>query len=94
MTSVGTASPSSAASVALGLGVPVIDVVKAFYRAPSILVDNQPEQTAQNMAKLLTELGFETKAECNSLPFTNAQALLDVAVYIEDTSVMLTLLNH
>lgn len=86
VTSVGIAVPASAVSVARGLGIPVARVVKAFYRAPAILVDNISQQIAEDMARLLEGLGYQAKAEDQLLPFDVSRPLLDVAVYIEDTS--------
>lgn len=86
VTSIGKAVPSSAVSVATGLGVPVPKVVEAFYRAPTTLVDNIDKETATNLKGLLAELGYESLVQNKDEPELKPKSLLDVAVYIKDTN--------
>ena len=84
VTSIGTAVPSASAAVAQGLGLSAQRVVNCLYRAPSILVDKIDETMACEMVKLLTNIGFEARAEANDAPAPDPEFLYDVSVYIED----------
>lgn len=82
--SIGTAVPADAARVALGLGVGVPQVVAAFYRAPTALVDRLDEPTAAAMADLLDSLGCLTEVVPSDAPLPQPAPLLDVAVHLTD----------
>jgi len=84
ITSIGTAGPNDAASVALGLGVSVPHVISAFYRAPTTLVDRLPDATATAVAELLASLGCEVEIVPSDSPPPELAQLLDVAVHITD----------
>ncbi|GGB86564.1 hypothetical protein GCM10011352_10570 [Marinobacterium zhoushanense] len=82
--SIGQATPASAKSIALGLGVPVQRVLDALYRAPAILVDNIPFDTAQQMQDLLDTLGYDTRVEHCQQPSAVQAECFDIAAYITD----------
>ncbi len=84
--SIGTATPSRAASIALGLGVPVQSVMETLYRAPRILVDGLAPETADRMADLLGDLGCEVAVEPQDTPPPAEEPLYDVALHITDTA--------
>lgn len=84
VTSIGTAGPSDAASVALGLGVSVPQVISAFYRAPSTLVDQVPAATGTAVAEFLRSLGCEVEIISSDSPPPESVPLLDVAVHVTD----------
>ncbi len=83
--SVGTASPESARSVAVGLGVPVQNVLEAFYKAPTVLVDGLNGETAQQMAGLLGSIGCDVSVQQELDPAPAPAMLYDVALYVSDT---------
>lgn len=82
--SIGTASPHDAASVALGLGVSVPEMVSAFYQAPTTITDGLPEPTAVGVAELLRSLGCVVDVVDSNAPPPDAGTLFDVAVIITD----------
>lgn len=82
--SIGTASPRDAARVALGLGVDVPEMVRAFYQAPTTLVENLPEATALAVAEVLSSLGCEVEVGAPDAPPPASGPLLDVAVRVTD----------
>lgn len=82
--SVGTATPSSAASVAAGLGVPASQVIEAFYRAPTILIRRITLEISQQMSDLLTGLGYEIEVQDDNAPPPPDAPLYDVSVYITE----------
>ncbi|WP_172332163.1 hypothetical protein [Mangrovicoccus sp. HB161399] len=84
--SIGTATPSRAASIALGLGVPVQAVMETLYRAPRILVDGLAPETADRMAELLGDLGCEVAVEPEDMAPPGEEPLYDVALHINDTA--------
>ena len=84
VTSIGTATPASAKSIALGLGVSVQSVLNALYRAPSILVDRVSVDIAEQMQTLLASLGYETRIDSSDQPLTPADGYFDIAAYITD----------
>ena len=84
VTSIGTAVPSTSQAVAQGLGISAQKVINCLYRAPSILVDKIDKKMAGEMVKLLTNIGFEARAEANDAPLPSPERLFDVSVYIED----------
>ncbi|WP_203567271.1 hypothetical protein [Aestuariimicrobium ganziense] len=84
--SIGSATPHVAAQVGLGLGVPVPQMVTAFYRAPSVLVDDLDQPRAAELAALLADLGCQAHAEpCDEEPPARG-TLFDVAVHVVDES--------
>ena len=83
--SVGKASPSSARSVAVGLGVPVQGVLEAFYKAPTVLVDGLGRETAEQMAGLLESIGCNAAVQPELEPAPAPAILHDVALYLSDT---------
>ncbi|WP_028671780.1 hypothetical protein [Saccharospirillum impatiens] len=82
--SIGRATPASAKSIAIGLGVSVQSVLSAIYQAPSTLVDKVSPEVAEQLQSLLTSLGFETRIDPCSHPLTPANELIDIAGYITD----------
>ncbi|WP_227418517.1 hypothetical protein [Roseitranquillus sediminis] len=85
VTSIGTATPGQAASIAIGLGVPVQRVMAALYRAPTILVDGLQPEIAHRMAELLRDVGCEACVEDEAAPPPAKEPLFDVALHITDT---------
>ncbi len=86
ITSIGTAGPKDAASVALGLGVSVPDIISTFYRAPTILVEELGDATATAIAGLLVSLGCEVEVVPSDTPPPQVAPLMDVAVRVTDES--------
>lgn len=86
ISSVGTATPQSAASIAIGLGVPVQRVLEAFYRAPTVLVDGLSSEMADHMVSLLNGIGCSVSAESEAEAIPAQSKLFDVALYISDTA--------
>ncbi|MCV6585270.1 MAG: hypothetical protein OIF47_07030 [Marinibacterium sp.] len=86
ITSIGDARPSDAASIAVGLGVPVNRVLEAVYRAPSVLVDGLDAPTARQMGDLLGSLGCGVDVQSANGPAPAPADLYDVALHIEDTA--------
>lgn len=84
--SIGAASPQDAAQVALGLGVTVPAMLRAFYQAPSTLADELPEPTAVAIAEVLSSLGCEVEVVDQDGPPPAPGPLLDVAVRVLDES--------
>lgn len=84
--SIGTASPANAASIAIGLGVPVNTVLEAVYRAPSILIDGLPQDIGDQMAGLLTDLGCKVSLDAMHAPIPAPAPLFDVALHITETA--------
>ena len=84
--SIGTASPANAASIAIGLGVPVPSVLKALYQAPTVLVDGLTADMAEQMVGLLTDLGCIVEIESQSSPPPEPAPLFDVAVYVKEAA--------
>lgn len=82
--SIGKATPASAKSIALGLGVSVQSVLNALYRAPSILVDRVTFDIAEQMQSLLASLGYETRIDACDQPLAPADEYFDIAAYITD----------
>lgn len=83
--SIGTAAPGNAAAIALGLGVPVNTVLKAVYRAPSVLIDELPRDIGNQMQALLTDLGCNVSLDPMTAPVPAPSALFDVALNVTDT---------
>jgi hypothetical protein len=92
--SIGRATPASAKSIAIGLGVSVQSVLNALYRAPSVLVDRVSPDIAEQMQSLLTSLGFETRIDPCSQPLTPASEFIDIAGYITDVDAYDHILNE
>jgi hypothetical protein len=67
------------------LGISAQKVINCLYRAPSILVDKIDQKMAGEMVKLLTNIGYEARAESNDAPLPNPEHLFDVSVYVEDS---------
>lgn len=86
VTSIGTATPGKAASIAVGLGVPVQKVMAALYQAPTVLVDGLQPEIADRMAVLLREVGCEIRVEMDSAPPPAEKQLFDVALHVTDTA--------
>ncbi|SEG11226.1 pectate lyase [Marinobacterium lutimaris] len=84
VTSIGTASPATARSIAVGLNVSVQTVLDAFYRAPSVLVDQIPREIAEQMQTLLESLGYETAIESIADKLPVPSEYLDIAAYLTD----------
>ncbi|ATG50809.1 hypothetical protein CFK38_04165 [Brachybacterium vulturis] len=84
--SVGDASPHDAARVALGLGVSVPDMVRAFYQSPATLVDGIDEPLACALSDVLASLGCEVQVAEQDAPAPRTGPLLDVAVRVTDES--------
>lgn len=82
--SIGQATPASAKSIALGLGVSVQSVLNALYRAPSILVDRVTFDIAEQMQSLLASLGYETRIDACDQPLAPADEYFDIAAYLTD----------
>jgi hypothetical protein len=84
VTSIGGAGPAAVAAVAKGLGVPVNRAVACLYRAPSVLAEGVPSETAQAMVRLLEDIGFAAHAapedEAPPLP----ARLFDVALHVTE----------
>lgn len=86
VTSVGSADPAKAKSIALGLGVPVQSVLDALYKAPRVLVDGLDVGLADQMAGLLKDLGCETAVQPMLDPAPTPAILFDVAIHVTDTA--------
>lgn len=84
VTSIGTARPADAASVAHGLGVPVQNVMAALYRAPTVLVDGLLPELAQKMGDLLQGLGCVIKIEPETAAAIPTPQVFDVTLHISD----------
>ncbi|TCK08601.1 hypothetical protein [Marinobacterium mangrovicola] len=84
VTSIGEASPATARSIAVGLNVSVQSVLDAFYRAPSILVDQVSLDIAEQMQTLLNSLGYETAIEASAEAVPATQVYVDIAAYLTD----------
>lgn len=82
--SIGTASPRDAARAALGLGVDVPTMVRAFYQAPAIITEGLPLHTAHEVAEVLRALGCEVEAVAADGPPPGPVPLRDVAVQVRD----------
>lgn len=83
--SVGTARPSASVAIAKGLGLPASTVIGRMYRAPSVLVDGIDATIANNMAGMLTEIGYQAEVQDMTMPAPDTVPLYDVAIYIKDT---------
>lgn len=59
VTSIGTADPQSAVSIARGLNLNVTDTVRALYRAPAVIASSLTDAVAGALCSLLKALGFE-----------------------------------
>lgn len=84
--SIGGAAPGNAASIAMGLGVPVTPVMEALYRAPAVLVDGLSAEIGDRMRALLTDLGCRVTLDPMTAPLPEPAALHDVALHISDTA--------
>lgn len=86
--SIGTAGPAAAAAVAKGLGIPVSRAVACLYRAPAVLADEVPSETADEMVRLLERIGFSARAESRDAPPPRPNELLDVALHVADVGAL------
>ena len=100
VTSIGTADPQSAVSIARGLNLNVSDTVRALYRAPAVIASSLTDAVADALCSLLKGLGFEADvrsgdpdavlaaaravAPAGAVDVPAAGALLDVAVHVTD----------
>lgn len=100
VTSIGTADPQSAVSIARGLNLNVADTVRALYRAPAVIASSLTDAVAGALCSLLKALGFEADirsgdpdgdlaaarpvAPAGSVDVAAAGDLLDVAVHVSD----------
>lgn len=84
--SIGDAVPGNAASIAVGLGVPVAPVMEALYRAPTVLVDGLTAAIGARMRDLLTEMGCNVTLDPMSSPPPVPATLHDVALHVTDTT--------
>ncbi|MEM9059526.1 MAG: pectate lyase [Pseudomonadota bacterium] len=84
ITSVGSAVPASARSVAVGLGVSVQSVLNAFYKAPVVLVDGLSRDIAEKMSALLTQIGCKVQVQAELDPAPAPAILYDVALHVTD----------
>lgn len=84
ISSVGSAVPANARSVAIGLGVPVQSVLDAFYKAPVVLVDGLSRDVAEQMSGLLVQIGCEAQVQAELDPAPAPAVLYDVALHVTD----------
>lgn len=100
VTSIGTADPQSAVSIARGLNLNVTDTVRALYRAPAVIASSLNDAVANALCSLLKGLGFEADvragdpeaaltaakgaAPAGALEAAACGPLLDVAVHVGD----------
>ena len=82
--SVGSAAPAAAAALAKGLGLAPATVISRIYRAPAVLVDQVKSITADRMAALLAELGYEIEIQSMDMAPPEPPVLYDVCLYVEN----------
>ncbi|WP_187410909.1 pectate lyase [Saccharophagus sp. K07] len=84
--SVGTATLTSAAAVAKGLGISAAEVINCLYRAPAVLVDKVEQKIAEQLSRLLTDIGYEVTVIDDTSAIPKNNELFDVALYLKDAS--------
>lgn len=84
ITSIGRALPNSIVSIAKGMNVPVKQVAERIYRAPTTLADKLSLEIAQQLRKLLIELGYGVNICSQKETVFTAKSDLDVSLYISD----------
>lgn len=87
--SIGEAGLAASAAIAKGLGIPASTLVARLYRAPAILVEGIEQQVANQVSKLLCDIGYQSEVQDISLPAPARSQLYDVAVYVHDAEAFL-----
>jgi hypothetical protein len=82
--SIGSATLTSAAAVAKGLGISAAEVINCLYKAPAILVDKVERKIAEQLTRLLTDIGYEVAVIDGSESLPPTTELFDVALYVKD----------
>lgn len=82
--SIGSARPALAGVLAHQLGVAPERVANALYRAPAILLDALSAHQAEGLASILQQAGLVVRIEDAAAPRPQAEAVYDIALYIED----------
>ena len=86
--SIGSAQPALAGVLAEQLGVAPDRIANAFYRAPAILFDALPANQADGLANILKQAGLAVRVEASAAPRLEAEAVYDIAIYVEDVTAL------
>ena len=87
--SIGKAGLAASAAIAKGLGIPASTLVARLYRAPAVLVEGVEQQVADQVSKLLCDIGYQSEVQDISLPAPARSKLYDVAVYVHEAEAFL-----